>query len=378
MVFVLSLVVPRTDHIWVFMAGEGSRFADNSKYLFLHCDEKADVRNVWIGTDPEIIAEIRNAGHEAYLTRSLRGKYVMLRAGVYFETHGPIAPEYTGTARLVHLTHGNYLKVMLNDHTRDWPWLLEFAVDVFFERRRRYVVTSDGSPMDNMMSMRDVPAERMLVTGFPRNDVLLQDVRGERLGVDQRVLEEYLQVAGNGDVVLYAPTYREAYGERNGTSFAEFDIPFAALNDILADHDAHLFVSPHPATTFDHNLEGYDHVSVLETGGDLYPYLEHCDVLVTDYSGIFYDYLLLDRPMVFYAPDLKAYESDRGLYFDYEDHVPGPVATDSSQFVQSIREAMDGDDRYSDRREHLRDEFYADPDGNASERVVRAVVEWLQ
>ncbi len=374
-VFLISLFVPRDDRTWVFMVGDGSRFADNSKYHFCHCERKDDVRNVWIGTDDETIAKLSAEGYKAYTASSLKGKYCMFKAGVFFETHGPIAPEYTGRAKLVHLTHGNYLKVMLDDHIRDWPLILEGAVEMFFERRRRYVVTSSGPPVENMKSMRGAPEERILVTGFPRNDALLRDVPGERIGVNEEALEEFIQATTDGDVFLYAPTYREAYGERNGIPFAEIDLPLAELNALLGEHDAHLFISPHPATTFDQDVRSLENVSLLETGGDLYPFLKRCDALITDYSGIFYDYLLLDRPVIFYAPDLKAYASDRGLYFDYEEHVPGPIATDSKEFVTSVREILDGVDEYDDKRELVRTEFYDDPDENASERVYRAVAE---
>lgn len=375
LVFALSLLFPRDEQMWVFMTGDGSRFADSSKYLFLHCEPKDDVQNVWIGTNDETVAKLRGDGYEAYSASSFRGKYCMLRAGVFFETHGPIAPEYTGSARLVHLTHGNYLKVMLEDHIRDWSWILKHAVVLFFERRRQYVVTSDGPPAENMKSMRGAPEERMLVTGLPRNDVLLRDIPGERIGVNEKALAEFTETAADGPVFLYAPTYREAYGERNGTPFDELDLPLSKVNALLSDHDAHLFISPHPATTFNRDVNRLKNVSVLESGGDLYPFLKRCDVLITDYSGIFYDYLLLDRPIVFYAPDLEEYADDRSLYFDYDDHVPGPIANDANEFVTSIRDVLNGVDEHGDEREAVRNEFYDDPDANASERVCRAVTE---
>jgi len=357
------------------MAGDGKRFADNSKYLFLHCESKDDVRNVWIATNDETVTELCDEGYEAYTASSLRGKYCMLRAGVFFETHGPIAPEYTGRARFVHLTHGNYLKVMLNDHIRDWPWVLEAAVEVFLERRRQYVVTSSGPPVENMKSMRGAPEERMLVTGFPRNDALHREISGERIGVNEEALEEVMESARNGDVLLYAPTHRTAYGEQNGIPLDKIDLGLAEVDVLLAEYGARLYISPHPDTTFDQDFDELDHVSLLETGGDLYPFLRQCDTLITDYSGIFYDYLLLDRPIVFYAPDLEAYVADRGLYFDYEEHVPGSIATTPELFLESIQDVLNGTDEYADDRETVRDEFYNDPDAKASERVYRTVIQ---
>ncbi|CAI49051.1 glycosyl/glycerophosphate transferase (homolog to polyglycerol phosphate polymerase) [Natronomonas pharaonis DSM 2160] len=372
-VFLVSYLVPRDDSLWLFMAGQGDRFADNSKYLFLYCDCQPDVRNVWIGTDERIVAELREHGYEAYTRHSLAGRWRLLRAGYWFETHGPIAPAYAGRARLIHLTHGNYLKVMLEDHTRDWPWIVQVLVEFFFERRRRYVVTGSGPPLKNMQSMRGAPADRALMTGLPRNDALFDAFQDEELGLEESALAAVRDRAAEGPVLLYAPTYREGYGERNGVPLSELDLGLERLDSVLRSHDATLYISHHPATTFDRDLEGLDRVTVLESGGDLYPFLRECDVLVTDYSGIFYDFLLLDRPMVFFAPDLEVYLEDRDLYFDYEDHVPGTIATTPEAFVESVRAILEGADEHGDDRAAVREAFYDDPDGEACERVYHTV-----
>lgn len=372
-VFVCSWLVPRKQQLWLFMTGEGDRFADNSKYLYLYCEENTDVRNVWIGTDDEVVRTLRAAGYEAYTAGSLRGRYVMLRAGVFFETHGPIAPEYTGRARLVHLTHGNYLKTMLDDYTRDRPWIVTLAVELLFERRRQYVLTGDGPPMEHMSSMRSAPEDRMIVTGLPRNDVLFDAIPGEELGVNRDRLTEVIETARDRTVLLYAPTHREAYGAQNGTPLSELDFGLERIDQLLDKTGGQLYISPHPASTFDVDLTALAHVELLETGGDLYPFLRYCDVLLTDYSGIFYDFLLLDRPIVFYAPDLEAYIDDRGLYFDYHDHVPGPVAKTPAELATAIQDVLQTPDQHAADRQAVREQFYTDPDGKACERVYRTL-----
>ena len=370
-VFALSVLVPRDEDLWVFTAGdEGERFADNAKYLFLYCADR-EVRNVWITSSEATRDALQERGHEAYLAGSFRGRLVMLRAGVFFETHGPVWPAYTGRARIVHLTHGNYLKRMLTDHSRDWPRPVAMAVDLAFGRRRRYATTGSGVPAENTASMHDIPEERLLVTGFPRNDVLRAEIQGERIGLNAAALDAVEERASEGPVLLYAPTWREAYGGRNGAPFSEIDLALADLDDVLADHGGHLYVSPHPASsiTVDETLE---HVSLLDSAGDLYPFMRHADALITDYSGIFYDYLLLDRPVLFYAPDLEAYTSDRPLYFEYEEHVPGPIARDADEFVEVVTDTLEGRDEFGEARTRRREEFYDDTDGSAAARMYRA------
>ena len=377
-VFLFSFLVPKDDDLWVFMAGDhGVRFADNAKYLFLYCAGQ-DVRSVWITSSVETRDALQQQGYEVYLATSLRGRMTMLRASVFFETHGPVWPEYAGGTHIVHLTHGNYLKKMLTDHTRDWLQPVEVAFDLLFGRRRKHVVTADGRPAANTCSMHDVPADRLLITGFPRNDVLLNQRSGERIGLDENALDSVVEQATAGPVVLYAPTWRRAYGEQNGVPLAELDLGLSELDTLFANYGGHLYLSPHPATTLEEDLSDLSNVSLLDTGGDLYPFMRHCDALITDYSGIFYDFLLLDRPLVFYAPDLPEYLQDRELYFEYEEHVPGPVLQDPDGFVAAVKDVLDGVDEYQNERETLRDEFYEHPDGKASERVYRVVREWTQ
>lgn len=373
-VFAFSIFVPRDDELWVFSAGKtGVPFADNAKYLFLYCSRQ-DVRSVWITSSEETMDALQERGYKAHLATSIRGRITMLRAGVFFETHGPVWPEYTGRARIVHLTHGNYLKKMLTDHTRDWSRPVKTAVDLLIGRRRRYTVTAGGTPAEITRSMHDIPRDRLLVTGFPRNDVLYSRLRGERIGLNESALDTAVDRVNEGPVVIYAPTWREAYGERNGTPLSEIDLPLEKLDRVFAAHGGHLYLSPHPASSLDVPDE-LPNISALESGGDLYPFMRYCDALITDYSGIFYDFLLLDRPVVFYAPDLPEYLKDRELYFEYEDHVPGPIVRDGTGLIDAVEGLLKGVDRFEEERASLREEFYENTSGQASERVYRAVRE---
>ena len=60
------------------------------------------------------------------------------------------------------------------------------------------------------------------------------------------------------------------------------------------------------------------------------------DVLVTDYSSVAFDYVLLDRPAVFYMPDLEQYQAERGFFYELEEYLYGPVAQDTSALIKAI------------------------------------------
>lgn len=372
LVYSLSVLVPRDDSLWLFTAGTGSRFAENTKYLFLHCEDKSDVRNVWLTTEESLAEALRAEGYEAYRASSGRGRLLALRAGVFFRSHDPVLPELSGRARLVQLSHGNYPKETGydNDNPRYDSKLEELAGELLINRRTRYVVSSMGPPAAVVESAFRIPRERMLETGFPRTDIFYRDVPNARIGIDTGELE---RVQETGTAIFYAPTWREAFDDTDGIPLEELDLGFQSLNDLLDDRDAHLFVAPHPESSLDTDMEELTNVSLLQTGGDIYPFLEYCDVLVTDYSGIFYDYLLLDRPIVFFAPDMEAFLSSRGLYHEYPDEMPGPVVTTTDEYTRLVRGVLEGRDDWEQSRANMRDTYYSYQDGASAERVYNAV-----
>jgi len=95
------------------------------------------------------------------------------------------------------------------------------------------------------------------------------------------------------------------------------------------------------------------------------------DALVTDYSSVFFDFVLTDKPMVFLAPDLVEYRDDnRGFYLDYHETVPGPIC----QSTDEVIDVLAGSDTFADRRRDFQREFAPLDDGTASVRVVDAIL----
>jgi hypothetical protein len=97
------------------------------------------------------------------------------------------------------------------------------------------------------------------------------------------------------------------------------------------------------------------------------------DILITDYSSIFFDYLVTDRPVLFYMPDLEQYKSCRGLYLDV-DQLPGPVLTTPEELCESLH-AHTTQDSFVPNAKYLacKEKFVCNDDGHATERLVDAV-----
>ncbi len=182
-------------------------------------------------------------------------------------------------------------------------------------------LVSSASAAPHYAEAFGLPLERFVSRlGIPRTDVLFGEGRIAQIVADLRV--RYAIPPGRR-VILYAPTFRgdSVLAARFGDG-----LDLRAMRDILGD-DHVILVRRHPfirqAAPRDPDLSGFaidvsDHPDINEL-------LLVSDLLVTDYSSVIYEFSLLGRPMVFFAPDLDAYEGERGFYFDYRTGVPGPV-----------------------------------------------------
>ncbi|MFW6320245.1 MAG: CDP-glycerol glycerophosphotransferase family protein [Halohasta sp.] len=374
--WLVAHLLPREETRWVFSAHDGQAFEGNPKYLYLYAaQEGGAVDAVWIGT-PEVVESLRAAGYCAYERDSLRGRYEVLRAGVVFGSHYIDVPwVYTGGATVVQLWHGNGIKRLGRLRDRDDTSPLSRLLPRFVFWNWEYLVTTaPGEPTARMIECFDLDRSQVLATGYPRTDALFESIQDADVAPETDSYDWIASLADQRTIVSYVPTFRKNYGTDYGTPFGEAGLDFERLDRLCDAEGAALLVKLHPQEEYDPAIADYDHVHVLPQGLDLMPILKHTDVLVTDYSSAYMDFLLLDRPVVFYAYDREAYVEQTGLYFEYEAVTPGPVVETGDGLVETLRRTLRGDDAYRDARADLRERFYAHGDGNASKRLFDSIL----
>ncbi|MEV4489179.1 bifunctional glycosyltransferase family 2 protein/CDP-glycerol:glycerophosphate glycerophosphotransferase [Micromonospora coxensis] len=260
--------------------------------------------------------------------------------------------------------HGTPVKVMGLDQQR-YPL---GAVGMDFAGLLRRVDRWDFSITSNSFSTqmwdRAYPASyTTLEVGYPRNDRLVTATTDE-----VREVRDRLGVAPGERVVLYAPTHRE--------HLPHYRPPFdpRRLLDVLGPTGRLLIRS--------HYFQDRQGRARRRTGGRAVDVSDHpsvedlylaADVLVTDYSSAMFDYAVLDRPIVVYAPDREAYALARGVYFDVTAEPPGAVALTFDELLEVFRSGAETAAEAERARGRFRDRFCALDDGHAAERVVRRV-----
>lgn len=225
------------------------------------------------------------------------------------------------------------------------------------------------------------------ITGMPRNDLLFEAGALEKLetlcGLDLK----------RERIAFYLPTWR--FG-KNGK--IESDHRWSGIFG-LADEDPdelirfakenRLFfvIKLHPfefEQFKDHGIFKHERFFLLhddmltEKNIHLYEIVPSADVLITDYSSIYFDTLLIDLPVIFALNDLQSYKAHRGFMFDpYEPMMPGPFAFSQDELLEEIRNVLDGKDAYRQERERVRNMVFKYVDNQASVRVWREIDRYL-
>lgn len=202
--------------------------------------------------------------------------------------------------------------------------------------------------------------------GIPRTDVLF----GDAAATAARAVRHRYGISRDRTVLLYAPTFR---GESTVDARAPELLDLPALERAIG-RDHLLLVRLHPFVrerlTLDSTLRRF--VVDVSDHPEMNELLLVSDVLITDYSSTIFEFALLGRPIVFFAPDLESYERERGFYFDYRTGVPGPIFRDTTRLAGYLRAGTFDAERL--RAVAAGRAAFDVADGHASERFVDRIV----
>ena len=241
-----------------------------------------------------------------------------------------------------------------------------------------YLLAANAFMADQMYEtaykLRGIYRGTIIEEGYPRIDRQRLDDAG-LASIRSKLVEAGIPL-GDRKVILYAPTWK-------GTSFSEPNDDIDDLLTHIAAVESRIDTSRYAVLLKTHQIVHSLAHTRPELTRMLVPnelptneILGATDILVTDYSSIFFDFLETGRPVAFFAPDLADYNDTRGLYLE-PDQWPGPVTVTAHELGDTLKAiAEDGDSIPSDRRERyvrMQQEFCGSEDGRASDRVVDIV-----
>ncbi len=353
-------------------------FMHNTKYLYLFLNNnKTNYKCVWLTNDEKIINKLKNCGYKNINKRtSLKGIWFALRAKYWLYDYGPTSVAdkmFCHGSTKINFWHGIPLKKMGFDDVFDKRYyftkLEKFFYNFFNITSGSTYIANNNYEISFLSSCFGVDKKYFKIIGSPRLDVLYKDIEGQDMFMEEDFANiKYFHEQGK-KIIIYMPTFRDTEKDISGWLRSE------KLQQFLKENNAVMICKLHPYDANGLNFDDCEELYKMNNNSDIYPVLKYSDALITDYSSINFDYLLLDKPIMYYVPDLEEYqEKCRGFYTPYSEFTVGDVCKTEDELLSAIKNVVDGVDNYKEQRKFLRDKVFKYQDGRNCERVV----EWIK
>ena len=210
---------------------------------------------------------------------------------------------------------------------------------------------------------------RYICEGYPRNDFVVDTKRDEIL---HKMEVRGTKVDPTKKVILYAPTWTGNAAARPVIDMGKYTGLYEYLMANINTDEYQVLMKPHPVVYKNLSVEARESGRYISYGVDTNELLSVVDILITDYSSIYFDYLLTDKPILFYIPDYKSYENARGIYFKPQE-LPGPCSKELSELLEQISHIGEYEKHYQKVRKQTREWACRYDDGNVSQKMIDIV-----
>lgn len=376
----ISCIVPKKKNLILLVGRNRGKFFGNVKflYLYLHKNRKSNMKYYFFTEYESVYKTLKKNNLPVIFHPTLLSIYFLLRTNVVVADDMSWRKKYKYhvlfRSKKVQFWHGISLKrvaltipSMVEYHNSSKGKLHDFirgkhcVNDLFVSTSEFYT--------KNVFS-KSFRAKFFLESGYPRNDIFFNEQfdKYELLGSDEKVISKVNALRANGyKIILYAPTFRDTGGDAIADGVLDLD----NLSEFANKYKVAFVFKFHTAADATYKLEKYNNIIKYDKSKDVQPILKISDVLITDYSSIYMDYLLLDRFIIFFPYDYKKYtQQDRDLLFDYDWITPGPKCCSQDELLKTLKgHITKRKDDFSEKRKEVRRLAFKYQDGKASERV---------
>jgi CDP-glycerol glycerophosphotransferase (TagB/SpsB family) len=336
-------------------------FSDNDRYVFEALHKHGKYTCYCFIRDKELFKEVSYIypSNTVYFY-SMKGIIVFIKTGIVFTSFGIQFFPYLLNVKfkkVINLWHGTPIKYIGQNISKKGKLI-----------KNAYTNTLCNSDFEKLIlsSSFNQPLNDFWLIGSLRHDEIL---KSNNLNIINKYLDK--------NVILYAPTFRGNNQELRFFPFDEFDL--LEFDQFLGNNNCVLILRTHPNDrTSSKNLIN-NTVNIINGNNEVFPdiqhLLSHTDLLVTDYSSIYLDFLIKNKPMIMLPYDLADYKKERGLFFDIDTFFPGPTIYKYPAFKDYITKALIDPTIDADRREFVSKVFHYHQDGNTMERLIAKLSE---
>ncbi|WP_301281764.1 CDP-glycerol glycerophosphotransferase family protein [Virgibacillus proomii] len=370
--FLISGKLPVMKKTIVFESFLGKQYSDNPRAIYEYMiKHKKEYRMYW-SFDKHQFKYYKNKELKAIKRFSFKWLIIMSRAE-YWVTNSRlplwiIKPKHT---KYIQTWHGTPLKKLAAD-------MDEVHMPGTSTKRYKYNFLKEASKWDYLISPNNYSTKifkrafqfnkKLVESGYPRNDNLYNFNSIKKI----EELKKSMNLPVNKKIILYAPTWRDNQYYSKGKYKFNIKMNLDKMMESLKNQyiillRLHYLVSESinlkPYSGFIFDFSSYEDIRELYLVSDL---------LITDYSSVFFDYANLKRPIIFYVYDLENYRDKlRGFYLNLEEKAPGPLVKNTDELIYEIRSI--NNNKYSEVLSNFHNEFCSLEDGMSSKRVVEQI-----
>lgn len=371
--FQLVSFTPQKKNLIVFESFLGKQYSCNPRAIYEYLKENHPEYELIWSVDPRFEKGFLDKEIPFARRFSLKWLFLMARAGFWVtNSRMPLWIPKPKKTTYLQTWHGTPLKKLAHDMKEvlmAGTTTEQYKQEFFHESRNWDYLISPNRYSTEIFKRAFQFDKEMIESGYPRNDIFYSSDFETRA----KLFKKTHNLPEDKKVILYAPTWRDNQYQQEGKYKLELQLDLTKLKAALGDEYI-IILRMHYLVAENFDLEAFKgfafDFSKHEDIQDLYLI---SDLLITDYSSVFFDYANLKRPMIFFTYDLEEYKEDiRGFYFDFEQKAPGPLVETTEEVIESIKRLADAA-IHNDRMNEFYQRFCYLEDGHAAERVVKEV-----
>ncbi len=375
--FLLAGKLPVKKNLIMFESFSGKQYSDNPRAIYEYMvdnDFQSEYELLW-SIDKRSLDKFKGQDLQLVKRFSLKWLLSMARARYWIvNSRLPLwipKPKHTSYLQTWHGTPLKKLGADINEVHMPGTTTEKYRLNFLHEAKKWDYLVSPNAYSTNIFRRAFGFNNIILEVGYPRNDFLIKHNNTQ----DIQSIKERLKLPKDKKIILYAPTWRDNDFYERGKYKFQLNMDLEKMKKEIGDEYI-ILLRMHYLVAENLELEHFKgFVYDFSNYQDIRELYLISDMLITDYSSVFFDYGILKRPILFFVYDLDEYRDTlRGFYFDLESEAPGVLVKDTESIIKEILNIQRNNFKVDSSFENFYNKFCYLESGNSSRQVVDQII----